>query len=90
VVIHSRADIKRRRANLPRRGKTEPYQRVDDGEWLNRLDRVEVVSLAFVGEVKTRPDNGHAMDTARGDQSVGHEDGERLLDAEAGKDGRVG
>ena len=69
---------------------SEPHQRVDHSERLQRLLRVEIVPFALVGEVETRADDGHAADTAGAEEPGGGDRLERLFDCEAGIDRRVG
>ena len=80
VRNHSRIDVKRRHFRAHRR--SEAPERVGNGEWLDRLHGIEVVSLRLVHEIESRPDHRDALDWTPLELPAVTQRGERLLESE--------
>jgi hypothetical protein len=64
VVERVRAEVERGDLQFIRLGQTQPQQRINQSERLNRLLGVKIVACRLVCEVKTRPDDCHLAQTA--------------------------
>ena len=62
VGVDLRADVEGGDAHVALIGKAKPEKRIKDRERLQRLLRIKVVALLFVGEVEPRADDGDARD----------------------------
>jgi hypothetical protein len=82
VAVHARIQIERGDAQISRSCQPMPERRLDHGERLRRLLRIEVVALGLVGEIETWADDADAAYRPCLDQALGLERVERLIDGE--------
>jgi len=90
VGENSRTQIEGRELDARRCGEADPPQRVDHCERLDRLRRVEIVSLLLVCEVQAWTDNRHAPHRSGAERSIGSDRSKRLFDAELDGNRRIG
>ena len=53
-------NVERDNFNLSRFGESQSNKRIVNREWLQRLERIKIVTESLVGEIQTRPDYRHA------------------------------
>src|SRR5262249_38696416 len=68
--VDSWAEVERRHLQSPEIAKAQAHERIDDRKRLNRLDWIEIVALALVGEVEARSDNRDAADESGRHESL--------------------
>ncbi len=61
VVVHPGAHVERRDPDRIGIRKTETDERINNGERLDRLRRVEVIPFLLVDDVQARTDHGYAL-----------------------------
>ena len=89
VIDDPGADIESHDLCAGRGRQTEPIERVEDAERLERLLRVDVEAHVLVREVQPRTNDRHASHRAWREQSPGLYRGQRLLHRVVGHERRV-
>ena len=80
VDVHTLADVERVQFDVRRIGQPQPEQRVQHGEGLSRLRRIEVYPCLLVDEVQAWPNDGNPANAARLHQVLCHQFAKRHVE----------